>query len=60
VASGYDEFARAIRQKLIREIYPPLSEHQGPRRLARQVSATEGSPAHPDADRTAGAWSMPQ
>jgi hypothetical protein len=26
VASGFDEFARAIRQKLIREIYPPLSE----------------------------------
>lgn len=26
VAKGYDEFARAIRQKLIREIYPPLSD----------------------------------
>lgn len=28
VASGYDEFARAVRQKLIREIYPPLSENR--------------------------------
>jgi hypothetical protein len=36
VAKGYDEFAQAIRQKLIREIYPPLTERlQIPKRMAR-------------------------
>jgi hypothetical protein len=36
VARGYDEFAQAIRQKLIREIYPPLTERpQRGRRVAR-------------------------
>ena len=35
VATDYDQFAQAIRQKLIREIYPPLSEHrQEGRRMA--------------------------
>jgi hypothetical protein len=35
VASSYEEFARSIRQKLIREIYPPLSEGgRGPGRSA--------------------------
>lgn len=29
VATGYDEFAQAIRRKLIREIYPPLSQGKG-------------------------------
>jgi uncharacterized protein DUF1194 len=36
VAQDYDGFAQAIRQKLIREIYPPLSENgQGRRQMAK-------------------------
>jgi hypothetical protein len=36
VAADYDGFAQAIRQKLIREIYPPLSENgPGGRRMTR-------------------------
>jgi hypothetical protein len=34
VAHGYDEFAQAIKQKLIREIYPPLSERPAETRQA--------------------------
>jgi hypothetical protein len=35
VAADYENFAQAMRQKLIREIYPPLSENgQGARRMA--------------------------
>ncbi len=33
VATGYDEFAQAIRRKLIREIYPPLSQGEGRKTL---------------------------
>lgn len=35
VAADYDRFAQAIRQKLIREIYPPLTENRKDRRMTR-------------------------
>jgi hypothetical protein len=37
VAGGFDEFAQAIRRKLIREIYPPLSSMSLPRHAAAKL-----------------------
>jgi hypothetical protein len=45
VAGGFGEFAQAIRRKLIREIYPPLSSISIPRHAAgnlRHVPSTRG------------------
>ena len=45
VAGGFDEFAQAIRRKLIREIYPPLSSMFLPRHAAAKLPQMPARPS---------------
>jgi hypothetical protein len=45
VAGGFGEFAQAIRRKLIREIYPPLSSIRMPRHAAPRLRQMPFSPS---------------
>jgi hypothetical protein len=45
VADGFGEFAQAIRRKLIREIYPPLSRISIPRHAAAKLRQIPFSPS---------------
>lgn len=45
VAAGFGEFAQAIRRKLIREIYPPLSSISIPRHAAAKLRQIPFSPS---------------
>jgi hypothetical protein len=45
VAGGFGEFAQAIRRKLIREIYPPLSRISIPRHAAAKLRQIPFSPS---------------